>query len=43
MILVKKWHFIHFLFLGKNDLEIPLGDLYDRKESFITFKNLHFR
>ena len=32
MILVKKWHFFHFLFLGKNDLEIMLGGLFDKKE-----------
>ena len=43
MILVKKWHFLHFLFWGKIHLEIMFGDLFDTKESFLAFKDLHFR
>ena len=32
MISVKKWHFLYFLFLGKNDHEIKSEDLFDTKE-----------
>ena len=32
----QKWHFLHFLFLGKIHLEQMFGDLFDRKESFIA-------
>ena len=39
MILVKKWHFFHFLFLDKKNLEIMFGDLLERKESFAGYKN----
>ena len=42
MIMVKTWYFLHVLFLDKNHLEIMFGDLFDTKESFLTFKNLHF-
>ena len=35
--------FFHFRFLGKNDLEKMFGDLLDRKESFLAYKNMHFR
>ena len=37
MIYVKKWYFLHFLFWGKKNLEIMFGDLFDKKESFITY------
>ena len=40
MILVKKWHFLHFLFLGKKHLERMFGDLFDKKESFIALKKV---
>ena len=29
--------------LGKHHLKIMFGDHFDRKKSFLTFKNLHFR
>ena len=31
MILMKKWNFFEFLFLGKNNLEIIIGNLLYRK------------
>ena len=41
--LVKKMNFFHFRFLGKNDLEKMFGDLLDRKQSVLAYKNMHFR
>ena len=39
MIMVKTLHFLHFLFLDKNDhLAIMFGNLFDTKESFLTLK-----
>ena len=42
MILGKKT-FFYFLVFVQNDLEIVFGDLFHRKESFLTYKNMCFR
>ena len=38
----KKVFFYYLQFLGKNDLEIMFGNLFDRKELFLGYKNMHF-
>ena len=35
--------FFSFSVLGQNDLEKMFGDLLDRKQSVLAYKNMHFR
>ena len=41
MILVKNSNFFHRLFLLKSDLGMMFGDVLDRKEAFLHFKNMY--
>ena len=43
MILVKKMTFFYFLLLEKNLLEIMFRDVFDRKELFLAYENMHFK
>ena len=43
MILVQNWKFFHCLFLLKTGLEMMFGDVLDRKEALLDFKNIYFK
>ena len=44
MILVKKMAFFLFSIIGKkNLLEIMFRDVFDGKELFLAYKNMHFK
>ena len=42
MILIKNSKFFHCLILLKIVLEMMFGDVLDRKEAFLDFKNIYF-
>ena len=42
MVLVKNVKFLLGLYLGKTGLEIVFGDVLDRKQAFLDYKNVDF-
>ena len=42
MVLVKNVKFLLSLYLGKTGLEIVFGDVLDRKQAFLDYKNVDF-
>ena len=42
MILEKNFRFLVFLYLGKVVVEIAFGDVLDRKQDFLHYKNIDF-
>ena len=43
MVLVQKWPFFHFLFLGNIGQEKVFYDIVERKDAFLGYKNRKFK
>ena len=43
MVLVQKWPFFHFLFLGNIGQENVFYDIQERKNDFLGYKNKKFK
>ena len=43
MVLVQKWRFFHFFFLGNNGQENDFYDILKRKNAFLGYKNKKFK
>ena len=43
MVLVQKWRFFHFFFLGNIGQENVFYDILERKNAFVGYKNIEFK